>query len=635
VTSLDPVRLIELETLRYALIETSRDMHQALLRGAFSPAVRDIMDCTTCIHMRTEVGWEMVASWEGCTQHAFTSQHICNFVMSEWDEAILHDGDVILTNDPWRGAIHQSDLNLLRPLLLEGKPQFILHSTSHVMDFGGPAAGGFAMSAQTVFEEPMKFPPTLLYAGDIPVKSTFNHILENVRLPSSVLGDIRALYGCLVIGERRLRELIGRYGLDKVLRAGRYGMDITEASMRAAIAQVPDGDYSAEDFLDDDGVGTEPIPLVATVRVRSDSLEVDYSGSGRQPLGSAGTAWIESTRCIIGLKFMLDPLPPVNSGTLRPIEAVLPPGSAVCSLPPSSCSNHVDIGFRVVNATTQALSRAIPDRAIACDSGAGGMLIVGGVDDRHGHEGMPWGAFAVPAGGWGGTATTDGVTLCASSIGDIRTAVHEHVEKESPIIVWQHEIMPDSAGAGEFRGGFGGVYTMQAISETVVTVGTDRIRVGAPGAANGGRGMPGYAWLIPNFDPRFSMDPLDLRQCQALCGIFDEEGRPAIVGDAVGITSFHSGKYAQFALRSGDGIRIILGGGGGWGDPLRRRPSSVYRDVVNGLVSPEFARNAYGVVVEDGIVDEDATTTLRHRLTAMREDGNWAVPVACPTAWIL
>jgi N-methylhydantoinase B len=624
--------LIELETVRYGLIEIARDMHQALLRGAFSPAVRDIMDCTTCIHMRTDAGWEMVASWEGCTQHAFTSQHICNFVMSEWDDTILQDGDVILVNDPWRGAIHQSDLNLLRPVRINGNIEFVLHSTSHVMDLGGPVAGGFAMAAQTVFEEPLKFPPVLLYANDVPVRSVFNQLLENVRLPASVLGDVRALYGCLVIGERRLRDVIERHSFDQVRAAASYGMDVTEASLRSAIAAVPDGDYRAEDFLDDDGVGAEPLQLVTTLRVRGDSMEVDYSGSARQPLGSAGTAWIESTRCIIGIKFLLDPLPPVNSGTLRPIEAILPPGSAVCSLPPSSCSNHVDIGFRVVNMTTQALSQAIPEHAIGCDTGAGGMLIVGGIDDRAGHEGNPWGAFAVPAGGWGGTWETDGVTLCASSIGDIRSAVHEHVERESPVIVWQHEIMPDSAGAGQHRGGFGGVYTMQALSDTIVTVGTDRLRTGAPGVMGGGPGMPGFAWVIPAFDPSESLDVLDLRHAKPLCGMFDADGRPDPEGRTVGL---QSGKFSAFVLHPGDGLRIMLGGGGGWGDPLLRLTELVLGDVLNGLVSVEFAELAYGVIIGAGEVDDSATVQRRHLLNKRRARGQWQVPVACPPNWIV
>lgn len=626
--------IIELETLRYALLEVARDMHRTLMRGAFSPVVRDVMDCTACIHMRTEAGWETVASWEGCMQHAFTSQHICNFVMSEWDEEQLRHGDTILVNDPWRGAIHTSDINLLRPVLIDGRAEFVLHSTSHVVDLGGSVPGGFANGTQTHFEEPLKFPPTLLYANDVPVRPVFNQLLENVRVPAAVLGDVRALYGCLVIGEDRLRNLLEKYGTAVVQAGAHYGMDITERSMRAGIERVPDGDYRVEDFLDDDGITDDPVPLVATVKVRKDSIEVDYSGTGRQPLGNVGTAWIESTRCIEGIKFIVDPHSAVNSGTLRPIMSVLPPGSAVCVLPPSSCTNHIDMGGRVVNMMTQAMSQAVSSRSIACDSGTAAAIVLGGADTREGHGGALWSTFTLPGGGWGGTWCEDGLTYCLLSVGNCRTSVHEHSERETPLVVWQHEIMPDSAGAGLHRGGFGGVYTIGALSDAVVTTIGDRARTGAPGAQGGGRGMPFYGWLIPSFDPQYALDPLDIRGHEPLFGIFTDDGVPAPDTGVFGNGTAHqTGKISQLTLKAGQAIRLVVGGGGGWGDPLTRPAEQVLRDVKNGLNSTEFVRNAYGVVVSDGHVDEAATQDLRTELKASRDQGEWAAPVACPTGW--
>lgn len=626
--------IVELETLRYSLIEVARDMHQALMRGAFSPVVKDVMDCTACVHMRTDAGWEMVASWEGCMQHAFTSQHICNFVMSEWDEGTLRAGDTILVNDPWRGAIHCSDINVLRPVIIDKRPMFVLHSTSHVVDLGGPIPGGFANGTQTCFEEQLKFPPTLLYAEDVPVRPVFNYILENVRVPASLLGDIRALYGCLVIGEHRIKRLIDEYGIESVQAGAHYGMDMTEASMRRGIAAVPDGDYHVEDVLDDDSVDPDPVHLEATVRVRGDSLEVDYSGTARQPRGNVGTAWIEGTRCIEGIKFMVDPSSPVNSGTLRPVEALLPVGSAVCVLRPSSCSNHVDMGGRVVNMMTRAMSDALRERAIACDSGTAAMLTIGGIDMRAGHEGTPWATFSLPGGGWGGTWKSDGLTFCILSVGNCRTSVQEHVERESPIVVWQHEIMVDSAGAGLHRGGFGGVYTIAALSETILSVTGDRARFGAPGVEGGGKGMPFYGWQISKFDPSKHMDPLYLGGCEPLFGIFDANGRPSPDTGQFGRGArYQSAKIPQIILNPGEALRVIVGGGGGWGDPLERPIGEVSRDVAEGLYSEAFAARGYGVTVVDGVVDEARSNKLRGELKSDRAAGQWSVPTACPVAW--
>jgi N-methylhydantoinase B len=631
----DAQNLIDLETVRYGLIEVARDMHQALMRSAFSPIVRDINDCTAAIHMRTEHGWEMVASWEGCMQHAFTSQHICNFTMDEWDEEHLDDGDVILVNDPWRGAIHCSDINILRPVRINGRAEFVLHSTSHVVDLGGPIPGGFANGVQTSFEEQLKFPPTLLYANDRPVKSAFNYLLENVRVPGSVLGDVRALNGCLVIGERRLRELVERYSHEKVRAGAVYGVEMTEQAMRAGIAKIPDGDYRAEDVIDEDGVTTDPVPLVLTLKKRGDSIEVDYSDTGRQPLGNVGTAWCEATRCIEGIKFIVDPTSSVNSGTLRPIEALLPPGSAVCSLPPSSVSNHVDIGGRIVNLVAQAMSKAVGDRAIGCDSGTLGMLTLGGIDDRPGHVGNPWASFALAGGGWGATWKGDGLTFCTLAIGNCRTSVQEHVERESPLVVVQHEIMPDSGGAGRHRGGNGAIYTITALSATAITVTGDRTRLGTPGTQGGGRGMPFYGWLIPDFDPTSSLDVFDLRTAQPLFGMFDAHGVPSPDSGTFGLgTTYSSGKVSGIVLEPGQAIRVIIGGGGGWGDPLERTTEAVLDDVLDGMHTRAYAETAYGVVFAgDGVIDETATAARRAELAQARSAGSWQVPTACPVEW--
>ncbi|MGV9292610.1 hydantoinase B/oxoprolinase family protein [Amycolatopsis sp. NPDC003676] len=626
----------ELDILRYGLIEVAREMNEALMRSAFSPVCRDILDCTTAIHVRSGDGWETVAQWEGCMQHAFTSPHIVNFVMDEFDLDSLQPGDVIFVNDPWRGTIHQSDVNLLRPVFVDGRVEFMLHSTSHLVDLGGPIPGGFSNGTQTSFEEQIKLPPSLLYANDVPVRPLFNFILENNRVPHLVLGDLRALHGCLVVGERQLQALVARGGLEKVKAAGRYAIEATEASMRRGIADIPDGDYSVEDFLDEDGVTDEPIPVRVTVKVRGDSMEIDFSGSGRQPLGNCGTAWCEAVRCIEAVKLMADPSTPVNSGTLRPIETLLPQGSVVCVLPPSSCSNHADIGARGINAVASALSQAVGDRAIACDTGTALVVSLGGIDTRAGHEGMPWGAFALAGGGWGGTWKEDGISFCVTPIGNCRTSVQEHVEIESPLIVAQHEMVLDTAGAGEYRGGLGSVYTLTAQSDTMVTITCDRVRVGAPGAAGAGPGAPAFGWYIENFDLAQHADPLDLRGTEPLFGMFDDDGRPdPNNGGFCRGARYQTGKFSGLVLKAGDAIRFLIGGGGGWGDPLARGLDRLGRDLADGLYSEEFAAEAFGAVLRDGRIDETATAERRAELAARRDAGTWSVPVATPVNWIL
>jgi N-methylhydantoinase B len=626
--------LFDLETARYALVELARDMHAALMRGAFSPVVRDMMDCSAALHMRTARGWETVAVREGCSLHAFSTQHICNFTMNEWDSSTLRDGDVIFQNDPWRGSVHQADINVLRPVRVDGDVLFVLHSTSHVIDFGGPAVGGFAFDAPDHFHEPMKFPPTLLYAEDIPVRSTFNRMLENVRLPGPLLGDLRALYGCLVIGERRLRAILASHGRDLIVAAGEYALDVAEHSMRAALRTVPDGDYRAEEILDAGGAERDAVPLCLCVKVRGDSAEIDFSGTGRQSSVNINIAWAEANRPIIGLKMLLDPHTLVNGGTLRPFQTLLPVGSVVCALPPAGVGNHVDVGIRATNLVTQAIGQALPARSIGDDTAASGVLIIGGVDSRDGHEGQPYGAFALPGGGWGGTAAADGLTFCLPPLGNCRTSVQEHVERECPVVVWQLEIMPDSAGVGQHRGGFGGVFTAEVLSDAYVSIGVERVSKGAPGTQGGGRAMPSYAWRLTDFDPATSLEVTNLAGAIPLFGMFNSEGYPDPEhGEYCLGTEFSSGKVPDLFVKAGDAVRLVVGGGGGWGDPLLRDPAAVLNDVRDGLNTVGFVRAAYGVVIRDSSVDEEATAALRATLAADRGSGRWSPPDAVPPAW--
>jgi N-methylhydantoinase B len=285
---------------------------------------------------------------------------------------------------------------------------------------------------------------------------------------------------------------------------------------------------------------------------------------------------------------------------------------------------------------TQALSEAMGTRGIACDTGTSGVAVIGGVDERPGHEGSPWGSFAVPGGGWGGTWTSDGVSACIVSIAaNCRSAVNEHVERESPLVIWEHELMPDSAGAGLHRGGAGAIFTIGAVSTTVITITGDRSRSGAPGSSGGGRGMPFYGWLLRGDGSGSTLDPRKAVEAQPLFGVFDENGEPDPDNGTFGLgTTYMGGKVSQLVLQPGDGIRLIVGGGGGWGDPLERDTERVLTDIDDGLVSESFAHAAYGVVLDgSGRVDEDATAMRRRDLSRLRDQDEWRVPTACPPAW--
>jgi len=620
------------EVLAFALHNTSVQMHRALMRSAFSAVVRDVMDCTSSINVKTPHGWETVAEM-GPSLHAPVSGHVCNFVLEEYGEENLRKGDVLIHNDPWRGAVHQSDVSILRGVFVDGELTFVLESCSHLVDMGGPVAGGYPTGARYTFEENLRIPPSLLYAEDVPVRGMFNMLLESTRVPQLNLGDLRALYGSVVVGERLLEDLCAREGRDRVHRAALYALDAAEASMRAAIARVPDGDYSAEDVLDDDGVNAEPLLVKATVRIRRDRMELDFSGTERQAEGNSTTAWCDSSRGIIPVKMLLDPQSLYNGGALRPFEAVMPPGSLVLGLPPTSVSDHGSIGTRVTNVVMAALNKALPDeQAVACDAGNPMFLGLQGVDTRPGRGHAPFGTFVLPGASWGATSKNDGLGFSTILMtgGVVRSSVYEHVEREAPVIFWEHAFMIDSAGVGKLRGGVGVVVTVEALAPVEIACVADRIRVGSPGYGGGGRSMPTLALLVrkgaDGVTPAPSWNGVTaVSDFSPVFGVFDEQGRPNPYDGQLGRGAIYEvSKFSRFMLEAGQVLRICAGGGAGWGDALEREPVRVLNDVLDEFVSPEAALADYGVVLavaDDGavVVDEAATSRQRQRLAEERQ----------------
>lgn len=625
------IDLISAETLRNGLIEVTKDMHGTLLRSSFSSVIRDGMDFGVCVHLVGEDNTtELVSVTEGCTQFAFTMQHMTNMVLDEYGVENLGPGDTLVCNDAFRGGIHFGDLNLFRVIHDEdGKPAFVLSDAAHVFDIGGPVAGGFNNTATSMYEEGLRIPPMLVTSGETLVRPTINLILENTRNPFMMVGDVRALLGTLKRGEDRLRELMARYGTATVKSAARYALGLSERRMRKALLDVPDGDYSDEITLDDDGVVIQPVTLKLELRVRGAEAELDFSGTDPQTLGPLTTCWEEATRVLIGPKLILDPRHPMNAGAMRPFQVLLPPGSVVLGLPPTSQCNHIEPGAKVTTLATSVMSRAVPERGVAWDSATSGALIVAGVDQRPGHEGNQFGAALVPGTAWGGTQSCDGISFCQSAIYNCRSTIIEYLEMETPVIVWGSGIVIDSAGAGKFRGGFAPAFTIEAVTDVWATPLFDSSRAGPKGLDGGGPGVTSHGMLIAK-DEHGSVASwngvLPSDRMTPLFGIFDDDQRPdPDHGVYSNGTRFETSKITAMTLAAGEVLRLHSPCGGGYGDPLERDAARVVEDVANERVSVTQAADVYGVVVNSDTLhlDEEATRARRADLASQREAGTW------------
>ena len=631
------IDLATAEMLRSGFIEVTRHMHRSLQRSAFSNVAREILDFGVCLHLPQPEGIDLVAITEGCTHFAFTHPPMTNFVLDEWGMENLGPGDTIVCNDPWRGAIHLPDVNLLRPVFWEGRPLFVLSDATHIVDIGGPVPGGYNNVAEEFFAEGLRIPPMLITSGDVPVRSAINLILENTRTPRHNLGDLRALFGTMKAGETRLHRLLERYGGEQVVAGARYTLDLAERRMAAAIEAVPDGVYEAEEWIDDDGLTPEPICVRLQGRVAGSNIELDFSGTDAQPLGPLTTCWEELSRVLIGAKMLLDPNHPLNSGGLRPFHVLAAPGSVVLGTSPTSNSQHAELATKIASLSLKLFTQMRPELGVAADGGTNGALICNGIDQREGREGVPFG-FIVQGGlGWGGTSIADGIDFCTTPIFGLSSPTFELMERDGPIVLRGLNGAIDSAGAGRFRAGNQNVMLLECTGPMSLSIVLDSSRFTREGAAGGGDGMTSYLFRVrKDEDNRIpyvdGVVPLD--HLEPLVGRFAADGSPDPSDGEVGLgAEYRTGKITDMTVTAGDVLMVITASGGGYGSPLEREPDLVRLDVWNEKLSIAAAARLYGVVIdpETLTVDDEETANVRQRLgREWREDG---MPVAMITPW--
>ena len=495
------------------------------------------------------------------------------------------------------------------------------------------------MTAQNMYEEGLRLSPTLISSGGVMVRSVVNLLLENTRNPLMMIGDVRALMGTLKTGEERLRSLMNRNRMAELRGAAAYTLDLSERRMRAALSRVPDGDYDAERWIDDDGITPDPLRVSVSFRVRGDRAELDFSGTGTQSAGPLTTCWEDAARAVIGPKMMLDPRHPMNAGAMRPFDVLLPAGSVVLGLPPTSQSNHVEVGTKIAAVTIDAVSQACPEVGAASDSGTTGALTFWGFDSRPGRVGEPFFGIFMGGQGWGGTSRSDGVSFCLSPLYNCRAGVIEMAEIATPYVIWEWAAVMDSAGAGEYRGGFAAVVSMEALIDGFVMPMVDGARASAPGASGGGAGPMCYAVVherAAGAAPPLWNGIMPASAYTPVFGIFDDEGRPDPDNGGFGNGTIESTCHlVSFPVTAGQVYRQVSAGAGGFGNPLDRDISAVLRDVSNELVSRAQARDIYGVIVDERAtaVDETATRELRDDLRARQSAGEWVVPRAYHRDW--
>jgi N-methylhydantoinase B len=573
-SAIDPITLgVVWGALQSIAVEIGTTVH----RTAYSEQAREGQDFSVAVF---DGRGRMVAQGPYSPGHMGAMSFAVQNALAAHPVETLCPGDAILLNDPLLGSGHFPDFFITQPVFHEGEVVGFVVNIVHHTDVGGQRPGSQGVvGIFDYFQEGLRIPPTKVWREYREDEGVVGIIAANTRTPDRVLGDLRAQRSALRVGELRLAELVRRYGRPTVALAMDEIIARTEASMRAAIARVPDGVYTFEDFLDDCGPGTEPLRVFATVTVRGDAIAIDYTGSSPQT-ASGLNSYINYTRSYsyAAVKSLTDPLGPMNHGALAPVSVTAPEGCFLNPRPPAGGGPRALICYRIFEAVLGALAPALPERVAAAASHMANPTF-GGWDRARGRRFV---AYELVLSGTGARATRDGCEGMSWAFNASNIPV-EVQEARHPIVVERFELIPDSAGPGKFRGGSG-------------------IRRDMRFLADDGK--------LTNLTDRQAFPPYGL-----FGGKPGRRGR-TVINPGRGEQAAHGKESREFAY--GDVISFQQAGAGGYGDPLQREPARVLEDVLDGYLSIEAARADYGVVITgagaDLRVDEPATGQLRRRV---------------------
>ncbi|WP_031468461.1 hydantoinase B/oxoprolinase family protein [Sciscionella sediminilitoris] len=601
-------------------------MCTGLLNNAFSLILRDWYDFAATISGPPEQNYPMSSVSNSLAMFLGTMAEGVRNTIEEYGVENLREGDVVIGNDPYRAGNHVNDVIFIRPVFHDGKVVSFVSLRAHQLDMGGVVPAGFSGTKRNVYENGLVIAPMLLYKNNEPIKASFNLIFDNARFCELLLPDIKTIYQNLLLGEQLILESIGRYGIDAYLGAVRYSTDVSAESMRAALRELPDGVYEAEEGIDCDGIDDSvEYRLHLKITKAAGKMELDFSGSSPQARTSINAGILDCKTAVgVALKFLIDPETPFTSGTYRDVDIVLPAGTFVSATPPDGAVFlYWESTGPVVLAVFRALEKALGRKAVGGDYGSLNIHTATGVLA----DGTPWVTTAQCGGEhgpWGATQAGDADSYSVMYQANNLDPATEAIESETPAVVLRKEYTPDSCGVGEHRGGASvlkdTLYLTEAEHWSSPLHTKSSSGIGVYGGHDGGLGG---VWIFPAEYKNVARD-------KDLIGTEPEvyAGSTPVAGmlDPVSKTiDEENGEYCYFAsspvwhTKPNAVFRYLTNGGGGWGDPLRRDPETVRDDVRDEYLSIQGAYDKYGVVItghphsdpEGLVIDTEATRQRR------------------------
>ncbi|HJO50320.1 hydantoinase B/oxoprolinase family protein [Sulfitobacter pontiacus] len=552
---IDPITLA---VLAGRMEQIADEMDATLFRAAFNPIIAEAHDASHGLYHAVS-GDTLVQGKSGLPIFVGVMSFAVKAVIDKAAEnGDLEDGDIYIFNDAHLGGTHLSDMRLVRPYFHDGKLFCYLASVGHWHDVGGAVPGNYNPAATDAFQEAFVLPPVRLAKAGKVQTDIIDILMRNTRLPQSAQGDLNGQLGALDLGKKRLDELLAEYGADTVRAALDALQDRAETLMRTELTDLPDGRWEAEDFLDNDGITDTPLPIKVALEIKGDQMLLDFAGTADRCAGPVNIALPTAVAtAYVAIKHIFPSLP-ANAGVMRPIEVKIPEGSLLSAPFPAPVGGYTETILRMVDVIFSAASQAAPDRVVANAYGTINALSISGKRAN----GQPWVMFSFYGGGHGGSPEGDGLNHGNAPISTATIPPMEILESAYPVMFKQWALRPDSAGAGQHRGGMGATYEIEVLEESATAfLFGERGRFAPKGVAGGGDAA------LNRFE--YEQD--------------DGWHAPPMASKMVGIK-----------LQRGQSVRLDTPGGGGYGAPANRAAADVARDVAGGLLAPDYATQTYG-----------------------------------------
>lgn len=577
---IDPITF---EVMRSIFEFASDRMATVLQRSSFSPILADMLDFSNAIY---DADLQLLSQAANCPVHLAAMKFSAEEAVKGIGKENVYEGDVLVLNDPYRGGTHINDITFTKPIFYKRELIGYGVSRGHWMDLGGGGAGGQAFSTH-IAAEGLRLPPLKIYSGGKLNEDLLAIILNNSRTPHFIKGDVQAHLGALLAAEQELQRACDRYGVHTVRAAMKKIQAYTEKMVRESIRTIPNGVYEAEDYADTDGITQKRVKVKVRLEIEDTSIKVDFTGTDPICQGAINSPKANTmSAALYSLQFFLAPDAPQNQGLFNPIEVVLPEGcwlNAQWPAPTIGCTTLT--ASKITSAIWQALAKAIPERVTGSTCSDANWFVASCIDSSGKSD-----VFSdLPAGGWGGTPYSDGMNVTMDPLGNCMNMAAETAELFFPIAYEAFELRPDSAGAGQYRGGLGSVFKVRFFGGGELGMETSRTLAGSPGAAGG------------------------LESAVQRASHIRSDGSLEVIGGIDAKGEWHNPLLASHKFGAGETFMFESTGGGGWGNPKKRPASDVLDDVLDEYITIESAKTHYGVVIDPQTlkIDEAATSRLR------------------------